>query len=609
MKKTIEYKLRTTVKDRRALLKLLDKGKNVYNLGLSECKKRLNKIRADEEYVALLTKRKGLRKQGSPLAIVNAQLAKIVRDRYGLTKNDIEKYTKDHIGYLADGFNSQFAQVLADRAFETIEKVLYGTRSRCGSTARKVRFKGKWDNILCSINSKSTATGVFMDPEDMTITYGSLSIPLVTDYRNDDGYHKFYLEQITENIREHKAVDISYIRIMRRVSKGQDVFYAQFVIDTRSFGMSDTQVEAENSRIEAYNAALIHKALEAGKPTSRLRLKHDVPHIVEYPKTNKAIELIRSLGLSHKFISGFDMGPKMMAVFLRSEDMSIAILQPVFDKLVEYAEEMRLLHRKLDRQRRANNPDNFNLDGTIRKGRTNSRGSRQKLRWKRSKGYIETQARIRELHRLVRETRKTVLNELSSIIAALSNSLKTEANGYKGWQKTYGKSIGNFAPSYFISDVMSKAERAGNETTKIPLQTALSQYCACGERRKKKLSERLHTCGCGVISQRDVMSAYLGTFVPGVDGVGMGRLTLPIDYEADRQLLEASHRLYTEMTSRRGLSFALCCDKRQQSHSCPNGDRQLSENGEGARLRSFDSLKSLIGSLARAEVEKLLPHS
>ena len=36
-KKTIEYKLRTTRADRKALLNRLDKGKNMYNLALSEC--------------------------------------------------------------------------------------------------------------------------------------------------------------------------------------------------------------------------------------------------------------------------------------------------------------------------------------------------------------------------------------------------------------------------------------------------------------------------------------------------------------------------------------------------------------------------------------------
>ncbi len=46
---------------RKAPLKLLDKGKNVYNLALSECLKAaiLYKLRADKEYQELLSKRKG----------------------------------------------------------------------------------------------------------------------------------------------------------------------------------------------------------------------------------------------------------------------------------------------------------------------------------------------------------------------------------------------------------------------------------------------------------------------------------------------------------------------------------------------------------------------
>jgi hypothetical protein len=48
MNKTLEYRLRTTRSDRKSLLKLLDKGKNIYNLALSHCKKQLNRIRSDK---------------------------------------------------------------------------------------------------------------------------------------------------------------------------------------------------------------------------------------------------------------------------------------------------------------------------------------------------------------------------------------------------------------------------------------------------------------------------------------------------------------------------------------------------------------------------------
>ena len=74
MNKTIEYRLRTTRSDCKSLLKLLDKGKNIYNLALSHRKKQLNKIRSDKEYTALLAERKKLRRDGASLVEINGQL-------------------------------------------------------------------------------------------------------------------------------------------------------------------------------------------------------------------------------------------------------------------------------------------------------------------------------------------------------------------------------------------------------------------------------------------------------------------------------------------------------------------------------------------------------
>ena len=243
--------------------------------------------------------------------------------------------------------------------------------------------------------------------------------------------------------------------------------------------MTDEKAAEENRAIAEYNTDLIRRAREAGKSTTRLRLKHLVPSIIEFPCGNKTVEMIRALGLSGQFLTCIDMGPRHFAAFLRGDQYSIAILQPIFDRLREYDDELRILQRKLDRQRRNNNPDNFNPDGTIRKGK--------RLRWKRSQGYIETNNRIKELYRLVRETRTSAIRELSSIISALSKKVSAEDLSYKSLQKNYGRSVGNFAPSYFMKDILFKAESAGNDNVKIPLTTALSQYCLCGARKKKKL--------------------------------------------------------------------------------------------------------------------------
>ena len=253
------------------------------------------------------------------------------------------------------------------------------------------------------------------DPKALSISYMGVNIPLVPDYRKDGGYHKWYLEQIIEDYAKHKAFNVSYIRIVRRVIKGHDVFYAQFVIDVRPIGMTDEKAKQQNLAIAEPNQSLINKAIAGGKPTNSLRLKHAVSSIVEFPTGNKTVEMIRELRLYGQFQSCIDMGSKHFATFLRGEKYSIAIFQPIFDRLKEYADELRILQRKLDRQRRANNPDNYNTNGTIRKGK--------RLRWKRSQWYIDTNNRIKKLYRLIRETRKSAIRELSSIIAALRTPL------------------------------------------------------------------------------------------------------------------------------------------------------------------------------------------
>ncbi len=130
-----------------------------------------------------------------------------------------------------------------------------------------------------------------------------------------------------------------------RIVKGRDVFYAQFVIDVRPYGMTKEKVFEENKRIIQDNSEAIHRAIEAGKPTNRLRLKHLVPGIVEHPKTSALVELMRTAGLYKQFCVSMDLGPKNIAVVLQSERHLIAVLQPIFDKLVEYAGQVRILRK------------------------------------------------------------------------------------------------------------------------------------------------------------------------------------------------------------------------------------------------------------------------
>jgi hypothetical protein len=76
---------------------------------------------------------------------------------------------------------------------------------------------------------------------------------------------------------------------------------------------------------------------------------------------------------------GLDAGPSTLAAAGKDG----AIVEPFCVELVSKHQGIRLLQRKLDRQRRANNPDNYNSDGIVRKGPKT---------WKASKGMNMTPA-------------------------------------------------------------------------------------------------------------------------------------------------------------------------------------------------------------------------
>ena len=71
------------------------------------------------------------------------------------------------------------------------------------------------------------------------------------------------------------------------------------------------------------------------------------------------------------------------------------------------------------------------------------------------------------------------------------------------------------APGKFVESLRRKAASAGDvEICEFPTRsTRLSQTCICGNIQKKPLSQRWHSCDCGVYAQRDLLSALLASCV------------------------------------------------------------------------------------------------
>jgi len=198
---------------------------------------------------------------------------------------------------------------------------------------------------------------------------------------------------------------------------------------------------------------------------------------------------------------GLDVGPGTIAIVGGTK----AELKQFCSELVPKQKDKRKLQRRMDRQRRANNPQNYNTNGTVKKGRK---------KWKRSNHYNKTSSEAAELDRKLAAHRKSLHGKDINEIIAMGMRIKTEKISYKSWQKNFGKSVLMRAPSMFISNLKRKAENAGGYLKEFPTNiTKLSQVChICQNAVKKPLSQRWHIC-CGIEMQRDLYSAFLSKCV------------------------------------------------------------------------------------------------
>ncbi len=199
---------------------------------------------------------------------------------------------------------------------------------------------------------------------------------------------------------------------------------------------------------------------------------------------------------------GIDLGVSTVGIVGNSETIWVSLAEELTSK----QKQIKRLQRRMDRQRRAGNPNNYNQNGTAKKG---------KKKWNNSQRYKKTAAKKREMERKQAAHRKSLHGKLVNRTLKLGKNIKAEKVSVKGWQKLFGKSIGFKAPGSFQSELVRKAERAGGQVLLFSTQkTALSQTCLCGVKQKKSLSQRVHNCSkCGLVMQRDILSAYLSRYV------------------------------------------------------------------------------------------------
>lgn len=235
---------------------------------------------------------------------------------------------------------------------------------------------------------------------------------------------------------------------------------------------------------------------------------------------------------------GIDIGPQTIAYV---SDTEVKLME-LADQVNNIEREKRILARKLDRSRRATNPDNYAPDGTIKRG--------VKLTRNKSKRYIKCQRQLANLMREQADIRKRQHNDLANHLLSLGDyfyiedmawpSLTRRATKTEVSEKTdkfkrkkrFGKSVGNKAPATFISLLNLKLKSRGLKgIINVPISVCASQYNhITDDYQKKKLSERWNCMPDGRKIQRDLYSAFLLQHMNETND-GFDKLALNRDYE------------------------------------------------------------------------------
>lgn len=212
---------------------------------------------------------------------------------------------------------------------------------------------------------------------------------------------------------------------------------------------------------------------------------------------------------------GLDIGTSTLAY---SSDSNVGLVELAPD-IIKDSKKLARIERAMDRSRRAANPDNYNSDGTVSKG---------KHKWYKSKRYLKLQAKRQELNRKLTDKRKQSHEQLANYVLSLGDDVRVETMSYKGLQKRsrktskkktngrmnskkrFGRTIGNRAPAMLLEIINRKLCYINKTVQKIDtFKVRASQFNhLTGSYEKKDLSERWNYIDNYKI-QRDMYSSFL----------------------------------------------------------------------------------------------------
>lgn len=390
-----------------------------------------------------------------------------MQEEYGVTKAELHKiYLSVYRRYNLD---SVTALARMEDVWKGFEKCLF-------KNGKKVHFRKKGD--LPVIRAKQRNRTIVLKNENNKLTVSSKGLVFSLKVKENDIFAKQEIEAILYYLCHARDIDKAAADLYKKTKQKTDTFrpcYASLVCEI----------------IRGKPRVFVHITIEGRA----------------LPKKDRFGNPRHEYGIGNV---GSDIGTQTVA-WTSKEETGLKNLAERSRKTLPVKErEERILLRKMERSRRVSNPDNYNEDGTIRKG---------KKTWVYSKRYRKLRRKHQETARKNALSRKYAVQEEVNHFRSLGNIFVTEPKNASSLakraktgkrKKRFGHSIQNRCPGYFQELAKNKFESTGGKYIEVDSSYRASQYDhTADDFIKKKLSQRMYNLQDGTKVQRDWYSSFL----------------------------------------------------------------------------------------------------
>ena len=426
----------------------------------------------------------------------------------------------------------KYQEDILNRRFEIGRKIYNSLVNVTQKRYKEMMKTKKYRNLLSSLTgNKKTDKTIWKQIDEMRKQYGLSEYSFHEDVKQMQKHFKENMDSFTA---QKIATELwkSYDKLF--YGNGKKVYYKKYGELNSLEGKSNkTGIRFKDDRIiwnglkipviinydNYYEYQAMQSVICYGRIVRKFVRNKDKFYVQIVFKGNPPVKVDTETGeIKHPIGNGdvgIDIGTSTIAIASESD---VKILE-LADRVQNMENQKQKLLRKMDRSRRATNPNNYHEDGTIKKQ------GNKKVVWKKSNHYMKYQNELKELYRKQADIRKYQHECLANYIVSLGNKVYVEKMNFVGLgrrakntekndkgkfkkKKRFGKSLANKAPSMLLTIIDRKLNYFGEELIEInTFEAKASQFNHFdGTYTKKLLSQRWNDFD-GIKIQRDMYTA------------------------------------------------------------------------------------------------------